>query len=136
METMPDDDCFALRQASRFISQIYGQHLASVGLTTTQYSILDRLHRHGDMTMHQLSMAMVMDRTSIVRALKPMQRDGLLESRRDGGRESTIALMKPGVARVKKARPYWITAQSEFEERFGSQRIRALRSELFDLTDD
>jgi DNA-binding MarR family transcriptional regulator len=136
METLPDDDCFALRQASRFISQMYGQHLANVGLTTTQYSILDRLHRHGDMTMHQLSMAMVMDRTSIVRALKPMQRDGLLESRRDGGRESTIALMKAGVTRLKKARPYWATAQAEFEERFGSQRIRALRSELFDLTDD
>lgn len=27
METMLDDDCFALRQASRFISQIYSQHL-------------------------------------------------------------------------------------------------------------
>lgn len=136
MEFLSDDDCFALRQASRFITQIYGQHLAKVSLTTTQYSILDRLHRQGDMTMQQLSGAMVLDRTSIVRAITPMRRDGLLESRKDGGRELIIALTKAGVVRLKKARPYWITAQSEFEERFGSRRMTALRRELFDLTDD
>lgn len=136
METMLDDDCFALRQASRFISQIYSQHLAHVGLTTTQYSILNRLDMHGDLSMQQLSMAMVMDRTSIVRAIRPIQRDGLVESRKGGGRELTIALTNAGAARLKEARPHWATAQAEFEERFGSGRMKALRSELFDLTDD
>jgi DNA-binding MarR family transcriptional regulator len=137
METMHDDNCFALCQAKRFISQIYGQHLANVGLTTTQYSILDRLHKLGDMTTRQLSVALGMGRTSIVRAIRPMQRDGLLESRKDGGHhELTIALLKSGVARLNKAFPHWIKAQSEFEKRLGSQRVRALRRELFDLTDD
>jgi DNA-binding MarR family transcriptional regulator len=136
MDTMPEDDCFALRQASRFISQIYGRHLATVGLTTTQYSILDRLNRLGDMTMQQLSVAMVLDRTSIVRAIRPMQRDGLLETRKDGGRELTIVLTKPGAELRQKAYPLWVIAQSEFEERFGSERMKALRRELFDLTDN
>lgn len=86
--------------------------------------------------MQQLSIAMVMDRTSIVRAIRPIQRDGLVESRKRGGRELTIALTRAGAARLKEARPHWTTAQAEFEERFGSRRMKALRSELFDLTDD
>ncbi|CAB3756544.1 MarR family winged helix-turn-helix transcriptional regulator [Paraburkholderia solisilvae] len=130
-----DDDCFALCQASRLISRFYGRHLARAGLTTTQYSIIDHLHRLGDMTTHQLSVAMVVDPGSIMQSIRLMQRDGLVASRTDSGRELTIALTASGAARLEIARVHWATAQSEFEQCFGSRRMKALRHELFDLTD-
>ena len=55
MEESFDDDCFAIRQAARHVSQIYDRHLASVGLTITQFSLLSRLQRTGPMTMKQLA---------------------------------------------------------------------------------
>ena len=46
-------NCLALRQAARHISQLYDQHLAEVGLRTTQYSILSKLGRLGAMRSWQ-----------------------------------------------------------------------------------
>ena len=40
-------NCLALRQAARHVSQLYDQHLAEVGLRTSQYSILAKLRRLG-----------------------------------------------------------------------------------------
>ncbi|KWZ52616.1 hypothetical protein WK57_26500 [Burkholderia ubonensis] len=38
-----DDDCFALRQASRHISKLYEHHLSAVDITPTQFTILGTL---------------------------------------------------------------------------------------------
>ena len=44
--------CLAVRQAARHITQLYDQHLAAVGLRTSQFSILAKLRRHGAMTIN------------------------------------------------------------------------------------
>ena len=51
-------NCLALRQAARHISQLYDQHLAEVGLRTTQYSILSKLSRLGAMPIGKLAATM------------------------------------------------------------------------------
>lgn len=38
--TLTDDDCFAVRQAARRISQFYERYLSQAGVTASQYSIL------------------------------------------------------------------------------------------------
>src|SRR3569833_3220223 len=68
----------ALRQASRHLSQVYDRHLASTGLSGSQYSILSRLARLGPMTIGRRAEALVLDRTALGRALKPLQRDKLV----------------------------------------------------------
>ncbi|MDF4240344.1 MarR family winged helix-turn-helix transcriptional regulator, partial [Salmonella enterica subsp. enterica serovar Isangi] len=65
MQWLPDDDCFAIRQAARYVSQLYDRHLAQVGLTITQFSILGRISRGKSLTMKQLADAMVMERTTL-----------------------------------------------------------------------
>ncbi|WP_118184272.1 MarR family winged helix-turn-helix transcriptional regulator [Paraburkholderia phosphatilytica] len=136
MQVPPEDDCFAIRQAARYVSQIYDRHLAKAGLTTTQYSILGRLRRLGRLTTQQIATAMVMDRTSAVRAIQPLQRDGLVDSRVEGRRAMTIGLTAAGSARLELAGAHWIAAQDEFEQRFGAARAEALRHELLDMTRD
>jgi DNA-binding MarR family transcriptional regulator len=133
---LPDDDCFAIRQAARRVSQLYDRHLAQVGLTTTQYSILSRIKRAAPMTMKKMADEMVMERTTLVRAIQPLQRDGLLLSRSAAGkgRELAFSLTEAGEARHAAARIRWHAAQEEFERRFGTQRAASLRRELFDLT--
>ncbi|MGA7817148.1 MarR family winged helix-turn-helix transcriptional regulator, partial [Caballeronia sp.] len=60
------DDCFAIRQAARHISQLYERHLSEVGITPTQFSIVSALDTTPDMTMAELAEAMVMERTTLV----------------------------------------------------------------------
>jgi hypothetical protein len=45
-------NCLAVRQAARYITQFYDQHLAAAGLRTTQYGILAKLKRHGPMSIN------------------------------------------------------------------------------------
>jgi DNA-binding MarR family transcriptional regulator len=136
MEALPDDDCFAIRQAARYVSQLYDRHMAQVGLTITQFSILRRIKRAAPMTMKQLADEMVMERTTLVRALQPLQRDGLLLSRsaEAKSRELALNLTEAGEAKLVAAQLRWRAAQEEFERRFGAHRAASLRHELFAMT--
>ncbi|OXH87450.1 MarR family transcriptional regulator, partial [Burkholderia multivorans] len=67
--TLTDDDCFAIRQAARRISQFYERHLAHAGVTPSQYSILALLRERPGLTMAALSAELVIERTALLRAL-------------------------------------------------------------------
>jgi DNA-binding MarR family transcriptional regulator len=138
MDGLLEDDCFAIRQAARYISQLYDRHLENVGLTITQFSLLGRLNRQGPLTMKQLAEAMRMQRTTLVRTIQPLRRNGLVSSDTLGAdaRALSIALTAAGEERLRAGRKHWYAAQAEFEDRFGEQRAAALRSELFALTSD
>jgi DNA-binding MarR family transcriptional regulator len=135
-EMLPDDDCFAIRQAARFTSQLYDRHLAQINLTITQFSILRRIQRAAPMTMKQLADEMLMERTTLVRALQPLQRDGLVATRSAAtkGRGLSLSLTDAGETRLVAARLLWRAAQEEFERRFGAERAAGLRRELFAMT--
>jgi DNA-binding MarR family transcriptional regulator len=138
MEALFDDDCFAIRQATRHVSQIYDRHLANVGLTITQFSLMNRLKWTGPMTMKQIGEIMRMQRTTVVRTIQPLRRDGLVTSEAMGAdaRALVISLTDAGMERVSEGRPHWYAAQAEFEHSFGEQRAASLRRELFAVTGD
>lgn len=129
------DDCFAVRQAARHLSQLYERHLSAAGLTPTQFSILAELGRGSRLTMVELARSMVMERTTLVRALGPLLRAALVtDAPRDRERRRRLALTPEGRARLDAAHAYWRAAQDEFERRFGAQRAAWLRRELFRIT--
>lgn len=129
-------NCFALRQAARHVTQIYERHLAEVGLTAAQFTILAKLARKPDLSMAELADSMVMDRTTLVRALKPLQRDewvAVAPAQHDS-RTHLFRLTEKGEAIFDRAVIAWRTAQDEFEKTFGRARAKALRAELFAIT--
>jgi DNA-binding MarR family transcriptional regulator len=132
-----DCNLFAMRQAARFVTQMYERHMAPVGVTAAQFTILSRLERKPGMTMLELAEAMVMERTTLVRALKPMQRDALISAApaATGPRVHGFWLTAAGRQRYRQARIAWRAAQAEFESHYGASRAEGLRRELFALTD-
>src|SRR5437868_10355181 len=111
-----DCNCQALRQAARRVTQAYDTHLASVGLKTTQYSILAKLNRLGPMSINEMAKLMVMDRTTLGRAVRPLERDKLLTIQADDdARRRNLRITPAGEARVKAAAAKWRDAQKEFE---------------------
>ena len=124
-------NCLALRQAARHVSQIYERYLASEGLKTTQYSILSKLNRLGPLSINELAKSMVMDRTTLGRAVRPLERDKLLTiGAGDDGRTRRLKLTPAGQARLKAAMVKWREAQKEFELSFGVPEASQLRSVL------
>ena len=124
-------NCLALRQAARHISQLYDQHLAEVGLRTTQYSILSKLGRLGAMPISKLAVAMVMERTALSRAVGPLERDGLVKvGAGPDGRTRSVKLTPTGQARLKAAAAHWRRAQKDFEMAVGAGNAADLRTEL------
>jgi DNA-binding MarR family transcriptional regulator len=124
-------NCQALRQAARHLSQIYDAHLAPEGLRASQYSVLSSLDRLGPLAINELAKAMVMDRTTLGRALRPLERDGLLEIGEGGdARTRSLRLTSAGKARLAAAAVRWREAQAEFESAFGSDEAAGLRTSL------
>jgi len=124
-------NCLALRQAARHVTQIYDSYLASEGLRTTQYSILSKLNRLGPLSINELAKSMVMDRTTLGRAIRPLERDRLLMiGEGEDGRTRSLRLTAKGEARLKAAAPKWREAQKEFETTFGARDAAQLRGVL------
>jgi len=128
-------NCLALRQAARHITQVYDEFLAPSGLRATQYSILARLKRRGPMTINALAAELVMDRTTLGRNIRPLQRDGLIATAtgKSDRRSRELRLTRAGMARVDAASESWRQAQARFESAFGSKRAQALRDLAHDV---
>ena len=131
-----DCNCFALRQAARHVTQIHERHLDPCGITPAQFAIIVTLAGAPSLTILALSEAMVMERTTLVRALKPLQRKGLVgdESAEHDSRALVFSLTASGEKKLKEASVAWRAAQDEFEQKFGDKRAKAMRTELFRLT--
>lgn len=133
--TLTDDDCFAIRQAARRISQFYERYLSRAGVTPSQYSILALLRERPGLTMATLSAVLVIERTALLRALKPLIGAALVAGRMElRCRRQTFALTEHGEARIADAHVHWLAAQQAFEQRFGSAQAARLRDELFRIT--
>ena len=131
-----DCNCFAIRQAARFVSQLYERHVGQAGVTAAQYTLLAAIHRRPGTTMAELADAMVMERTTLVRALKPLQRDGLVTAdQQDAGtRAVALNLTEGGKKTLGEAALRWHEAQKEFEGKVGRDRAWEVRKSLLELT--
>jgi DNA-binding MarR family transcriptional regulator len=126
---------FDLRKATRAVSRMYDDFLRDTGLNITQFSLLRLIRTEKELSVSMLSRYMVMDRTSITRALAPLQRDGLINIRPGADkRVRTISLTKKGHNLVDDAEPKWRRAQQALMQAIGEHRWRAMRTLLRDIT--
>jgi DNA-binding MarR family transcriptional regulator len=128
-------NCFASRKAARLVTKLYEDHLARVDLTSTQFSILVYVDEIGAAAMKDLVRALAMERTSVVRALQPLARDGfvVIGPDQDDARRNVVCLTNAGRAKLADAMPVWQQAQAEFESRFGAGLAGQLRESLLAL---
>ena len=124
-------NCLALRQAARHVTQFYDRYMADEGLRSTQYSIIARLDRLGPLTINRLATLIVLDRTAMGRALRPLERDKLVKI--DTGRDErtrVVTLTAAGKAKAKSAIARWREAQKAFEAAYGAADAAKMRGDL------
>jgi DNA-binding MarR family transcriptional regulator len=119
--------CTALRKASRALTRLYDARLSSHGVTATQFALLRTIGRAGEAPLSALGDQLVMDRTTLYRALAPMERQGWIETRRaDHGRARLARLTPGGEALALAAAPAWEAAQTEVAESLGARGVAGL----------
>lgn len=121
-----------LHQTARAVTRIYGEELRPTGIKRSQFSILGYLFRFGELRLTELADILFMDRTTLTRNLKPLQKQGLIEIKTDPAdrRAKLLSITTEGRTRFKEALGYWRKAQKRVLETFGLDEWRDLESTL------
>lgn len=114
--------CLNLRRASKTLTDIYDQYLASSSLSISQYSILRHVSCLAPVNVSDLSIALRLDRTTLVRSLKPLEEKELIEDiSEDGTRNRELQLTEKGKHVFQSANQLWEKAQSDLVEYLGRE---------------
>ena len=123
--------CFNLRRAARAVTQFYDSEMRRHGIRPTQGSILASLQAKDGWNMAELSDWLRMDRTTLVRNLRPLQRDGLVKISGGGrGNRVELAITAKGRKQIEKLTPAWKSAQSAMVKTLGEKRWSTILSDL------
>lgn len=126
--------CLASRRSARMLSRIYDRHLAPAGINISQFALLSHLAKDPGLSARILASRMVMERTTLVRALRPLRAGGLVEGATEGGADLRFRLSSKGRELLDDASPLWQAAQVEYEHSVGVERAARLRTELLSIT--
>src|SRR3954466_16179965 len=112
--------CLASRQAARKITRLYDSYMQEAGIRITQFTILSQLMLRGEMPIGKLAGLLGMERTTLTRNLAPLEEQKwIAETAGDDPRARMIAITAPGRAAVRRAFPYWSSAQAHVGKLLG-----------------
>lgn len=119
--------CFRLRRAARRLSQAYDQALRPAGLRGTQYSLLSHVLQADGLSVTELAERMAMERTTLTRNLRPLQKAGLLRIEAGPDRRSrAVRITAQGRKAFEAAQPLWRAAERNFRRQMGRDQVAAL----------
>ncbi|MCT7555076.1 MarR family winged helix-turn-helix transcriptional regulator [Aliarcobacter butzleri] len=109
--------CTNMRQISRKITNIYDEFLKPSNLNVTQYSLLSNLKRVQPIKMNDFSKVVKLDRTTLVRNLKPLVNLSLIEIKSiDKSKAQLLELSQKGIELQNEGYKYWQKAQEYIEQ--------------------
>jgi DNA-binding MarR family transcriptional regulator len=131
MTSVENCTCFNVRRISRVLTQFFDAEVRRHGIRPTQTPILRALQARNGWSMAELSEWLGMERTTLLRNLRPLQRDGLVRVK-GGGRGGHVELefTAKGRAVVAKTLPAWRSAQAKVVATLGEERWATIISDL------
>jgi DNA-binding MarR family transcriptional regulator len=122
-----------VRRAARVVANHYDKHLKPTGLKGTQFTLLNTIFMNPAANIGKLADVLGLDRTTLNRNLKPLERKGLIRSGSGKDpRTRTLKLTKEGTKILQNALPHWLEAQSGVLETVDN-RIKRLMDDLSEL---
>lgn len=107
--------CFQARRVARFVTTHYDKALISCGLKSTQFSVLISIGQFEGKSLSDVANAMCMDRTTLTRNLKPLERANLVKVMKlSDGRAKSYVLTSEGKDAIKNALPLWESANENW----------------------
>lgn len=125
--------CNALRKASRAVTRFYDEVMEGTGLSLTHFALLRNIQRLQPVPLMRLADVLVMDRTTLYRALGPLEREGWIALAGGEGRAKVARLTEAGEQAIARSAAAWQAAQERLIGRFGLDRWHGLETALADL---
>lgn len=126
--------CINLRRASQAITKIYDEKLSPSGLTVTQFSLLKNIKKLSPISVSDLALAIRLDRTTLVRNLKPLEKKGLvIDNSPEGTRNRQLQLTEGGIKLCDSAEVLWQEAQDYIEQKLGKDNLKNLITLLYEI---
>ena len=123
--------CASLRRTTRVVTKFYEDALKPSGLTPGQFTILAVLLHRGGRRQSEISELLAMERTTLIRNLRPLEARGLIVGTAVGPRHAkTLEITSDGKAAHELALPHWQSAQSKIIETLGTNRWSSLMRDL------
>ena len=123
---------YNLRRASRAVTQLYEEHLKPSGLLPTQFTLLAAVRVMGPVKMSVIAEELVLDRTTLTRNIRPLEREGLVSiiSAKSDQRMREISITNKGLKKLEEAIPCWQEAQDLTKEMLSASRIERMLGDL------
>lgn len=119
-----------LRKLTRRMTSFYEQHLRTIGLKLSQYSVLMNISTEPQ-TLLRLAARLEMDRTTLTRSLKSLVDAGwVAEVPSDDARQRMLVLTASGQRFRTEAQHVWREAQLALEEQLGRDFVADLNAQL------
>ncbi|MET0226558.1 MAG: MarR family transcriptional regulator [Dokdonella sp.] len=120
--------CIRLRRIARSVTQAYDDALAASGVKLTQFSLLRSVQRNEPAAIGVLAEELELDRTTLARNLRPLERDGLLTTSASSNdqRVTEVRLTARGRRTIAQALPAWQQAQADMSRRIGARHADLL----------
>lgn len=123
--------CHHLRMATRAVTQFYDTRLRATGLRGTQFSVLAAVNEVGPVPVTGLAQRLMMDRTTLTRDIKPLQKRGLIDVNQGADRRvRLLSLTEEGHRAFEAAVPLWEAAQEEIYQSLGKKTWKRLMENL------
>lgn len=101
--------------------------MASSGISLNQFALLRNINELTPVNVSDLSMAVRLDRTTLVRTLKPLEKLALIEDLSSAGaRSRELTLTAKGQEALAAARQGWSVAQNRLAAELGAAGIQQL----------
>jgi DNA-binding MarR family transcriptional regulator len=115
--------CTSLRQAALAATQIYDEALEPSGLKITMFRLLRRISEAGQPTISELARIVDLDRSTLGRNLKVLERSGHVQlAGGEDERSKIVSLTARGRSKFEKALPLWAKAQRTMQARLGDEK--------------
>lgn len=119
-----DCHCINLRRANQALTEYYERQLAPARLTIGQLSLLGNLARIGPASISDLAEKVGLERSTLVRSLKPLFDQEFIEDLAPAGtRNRQLRLTGAGMQKLTAALPLWQKAQKGLESAFGKDNM-------------
>jgi DNA-binding MarR family transcriptional regulator len=125
--------CSAVRtlRTARALTRHYDEALRPVGLTITQFTLLITVAKAEPESISQIGELLSMDRTSVSRNLKLLEKAGLIRrGNESAARKRPVELTKVGRERLSDAYTHWAKAQDLVESKFTQGKFEQAMSSL------
>jgi hypothetical protein len=118
--------CHHLRRSARAVSRVYDRALHPFGIKASQFNVLAAIAALENATLGGLIATLAMERTTLLRNLRPLQKAGYLE----GGGKAPLRLTSAGRGLLYEASAAWKSAQQTLTQRLGASRAGLLLQAL------